>query len=123
MTVLRKARERDGETSPLLLRDHSTLTTKSQLSHRAESWRKSRRIVYTMMLVVLLIGLGENWMETPQTRIFEAIICYKYYEREDPSKIEIGRQLIGAGAIGGVPEHLCKVEEVQSELAMLRYVE
>jgi hypothetical protein len=72
------------------------------------------------MMVVLLVSLGDQWMESPQTRIYEAVICYRYFEKADPSKIAVGRNKIGPGAIGGVPELLCKTDEVQSELAMLR---
>lgn len=53
-------------------------------------------------------------------RIFESVICYRYYEKADPSKIVLGRDVVGPGAIGGVPELYCKAEQVQSELAMLR---
>lgn len=72
------------------------------------------------MLAVLLFSLGDQWMDPPQTRIFEAIICYRYYEDVDPSKILQDRSTIGPGAIGGVDEMWCKADTIQSELAALR---
>ncbi|MCJ1386988.1 hypothetical protein MMC17_010117 [Xylographa soralifera] len=71
------------------------------------------------MLVVFLNSSGEQIMETPQTRIYESVICYRYYEKADPSKIRLGRDAVGPGAIAGVDEVFCKADEVQDELAML----
>ena len=59
-------------------------------------------------------------MDSPQTRIIESVICYRYYEKVDPSKLLVGREGVGPGAIGGVAEMDCKADTVQSELAMLR---
>ena len=58
-------------------------------------------------------------MEPPETRIFESVICYRYYEQADPSRIRLGRELVGPGAIGGVDEMWCKADAVQDELAAL----
>ncbi|KAH7371060.1 major facilitator superfamily domain-containing protein, partial [Pyrenochaeta sp. MPI-SDFR-AT-0127] len=55
----------------------------------------------------------------PQTRIYESIICYRHFEKVDPSKIKLGRDVIGPGAIGGVEEMLCKADDIQNELAEL----
>lgn len=72
------------------------------------------------MLVVLLISLGDQWIESPQNRIQEAVICYRYFEQVDPSKILLSRRAVGPGAIGGVDEHWCKADQVQADLASLR---
>lgn len=72
------------------------------------------------MLIVLLVSLGDQLQESPETRILESVICYRYYEQEDPSKLLVGRDAVGPGAIGGVPEMLCKADEVQSQLALLK---
>lgn len=55
--------------------------------------------------------------ESPETRIIESVICYRYYEKSDPSKINLGRDIVGPGAIGGVDERFCKTAPVQDSLA------
>ena len=82
--------------------------------------KEAERILLLTMIVVLLVSLGDQWMYTPQTRILESVICYRHYEKVDPDKLLLGRQRVGPGAIGGVPELLCKADAVQSELAMLK---
>ncbi|KAF7597002.1 hypothetical protein BBP40_011368 [Aspergillus hancockii] len=46
-----------------------------------------------------------------QTRFYESIVCYRYYERHDPSRI---------GPRGDVPEKWCKVALVKGEVAFAR---
>ncbi|KAK3073111.1 hypothetical protein LTR53_005592 [Teratosphaeriaceae sp. CCFEE 6253] len=83
-------------------------------------WLTQQRLVYLLMLIVVVVGAGDQIIESPQTRIFESIICYRYYEEADPSKLLAGRGSVGPGAIGGVLESDCKVNVVQEQLAMLR---
>lgn len=82
--------------------------------------KKPERLTLWFMLIVLLVSLGDQLQESPETRILESVICYRYYEQEDPSKLLVGRDAVGPGAIGGVPEMLCKADEVQSQLALLK---
>ena len=107
------------ERSPLLPSDNGTRNAPQQ-PPMSESWQTPERITLLVMVVVLLVSLGDQWMETPQARIMESVICYRYYEETDPSKLLLGRDRVGPGAIGGVEEMYCKADEVQSELAMLR---
>ncbi|KAL1305068.1 hypothetical protein AAFC00_002005 [Neodothiora populina] len=58
-------------------------------------------------------------MEVPFTRVYESIYCYKYWEVHDSSKLLQGRDVVGPGAIGGVSEALCKIPEVQADVAAL----
>ena len=44
-------------------------------------------------------------------RIYESITCRKYYLEQDPSQI---------GADGQVQEELCKVKDVQTEVAAVK---
>lgn len=76
--------------------------------------------MFLILTVVLLVSLGDQWQETPLARITEAVICYRYFEKVDPSKLLLSRDQVGPGAIGGVAEMWCKADDVQSELAMLR---
>jgi hypothetical protein len=49
--------------------------------------------------------------EAAKIRMLELGLCREYYSVTDPSAI---------GADDSIPEHLCKIQKVQSELAKLR---
>jgi len=105
------------EITPLLpVLDHAS----PESDNPQKSTRKQRGplcLMITVMVAVLLMTAADQLGEAPQTRIFESIICYKYYEEKDPSKLLLSRAMIGAGAIGGVDEALCKVAPIQSQVA------
>ncbi|OQO13020.1 hypothetical protein B0A48_02484 [Cryoendolithus antarcticus] len=100
-------------TKPLLLADDTT-ATKAQRNHAAH------KIVLLLVAILILATSGDQISEAPLTRIYESIICYRYYETADPSKIRMGRDTVGPGAIGGVDELYCKVNGVQSQLSTIR---
>ena len=109
------------EESPLLspmVDDEDTLSEESNPLSRL--WQSPATFVLWLLGTILLLSLGDQWAENPQLRIFESVICYRYYEKVDPSKIIVGRDAVGPGAIGGVDEMLCKVDAVQGDVAMLR---
>ncbi|KAF2479253.1 major facilitator superfamily domain-containing protein [Neohortaea acidophila] len=108
------AREYAGsdETTPLL----PSSTPIPKLISKASP----RTLIILVIVVILLASCGDQLMESPQTRIFESVICYRYYEATDPSKLLVGREAVGPGAIGGVAEMWCKVSPVQSKVASLR---
>jgi len=83
--------------------------------HR-HSWQY---IVLLLILILVFAQCGDRLTNSPLARIKEAVICYDYYEKTDPSKLLVGRDIIGPGAVGGVAEKLCKVDAVQSKLASL----
>ena len=88
---------------------------------KTPKWRSSQAITLLLIVVLILATCGDQLMESPQTRIIEAIICYRHYEHADPSKLLLGRAVIGPGAVGGVAEMDCKAADaVQSQLASLR---
>ncbi|KAI7280915.1 hypothetical protein KC345_g4476 [Hortaea werneckii] len=103
------------ETTPLLSTENGTIED-IQSTHFPRRWRT---ITYLLMLVIFLVGAGDSIVESPTTRIFESVICYRYFESEDPSKIQLGRAAVGPGAIGGVEERYCKSDSVQQQLASL----
>lgn len=69
------------------------------------------RLKVTLFAMILLVEVGFAFLEGPMVRIFEAIACRQYYGVVDPSKI---------GANGQVPEELCKIPDIQSELAAVK---
>jgi MFS family permease len=73
--------------------------------------RKIHRRVLILVLVGLLsLEMGDFITTAPLIRIFETITCYKWYSKHDTS-------VIGPGGI--ISEKLCKIEPVQSEVALL----
>lgn len=71
----------------------------------------SFRLKMILFAMVLAVEIGFSFMEGPMVRIMESIACRQYYSAQDPSKI---------GANGQVPERLCKIGEVQAELAAVK---
>lgn len=108
-----------SELSPLLAPPQAPKATTT-----AEQNRKSRqpweKIMFVLMVVLLFASCGDQSQESPLIRITESVICYRYFENVDPSKLLLSRAEVGPGAIGGVAEMYCKADEVQSKLAMIR---
>lgn len=112
--------EMPSESSPLLRSPRVSRGEYFDLPKTARSKRSPQVIMAITMVVLLLITCGDQLMDSPQTRIIESVICYEYWEKVDPSKLEIGREGVGPGAVGGVAEIWCKTDAVQSQLALLR---
>ncbi|KAL4739265.1 major facilitator superfamily domain-containing protein [Aspergillus similis] len=66
------------------------------------------RLMITLLAMVLAVEVGFVMAGGPMTRIYESIACREYFAQADPAKIGPDRQ---------VPEELCKLKEVQSEIA------
>lgn len=102
-------RESYNESSPLL----SPSPTPTTPEHASQQKKQSKRwiflIVYLFFLIVT-IDAGSFLAEPPMTRVFEANLCLRYYEKHDPSKINND---------GTVYEALCKINEVQEKLAAI----
>lgn len=71
----------------------------------------SFRLKIILFAMVLAVEIGFSFLEGPMVRIMESIACRQYFAVQDPSKI---------GANGQVPESLCKIGEVQAELAAVK---
>ncbi|KAI9693456.1 MAG: hypothetical protein M1820_009249 [Bogoriella megaspora] len=67
-------------------------------------------VALMLVLATIILGAGDLLTQSPQTRIFEAIICRRYFKKHDPSVI---------GQNDWVPERLCKIEPVESGVALL----
>ena len=113
-----KHREPDERTH--LLPESSREGSIHEFQRPPQRWLSGKGLIYVLIAVVILSAAGDQIQDSPRTRIFESIICYRYYEEVDPSKIQLGRGAVGPGAIGGVAESFCKVDAVQEQLAMLR---
>ncbi|KAJ5773794.1 Major facilitator superfamily domain general substrate transporter [Penicillium paradoxum] len=69
------------------------------------------RLKLIMFAMILAVEVGFAFLEGPMVRIMESIACRQYFLDVDPTKI---------GADGQVPEAMCKVGEVQAELAAVK---
>ncbi|EWZ89455.1 hypothetical protein FOWG_09155 [Fusarium oxysporum f. sp. lycopersici MN25] len=86
--------------------------------NRVDEWRAAWRrhfsqwsALYVCSLFILLVDVPNFLSEVPKLRMLELGLCRDYYAATDPSVI---------GHDGSVPEHLCKVHEIQSALAKMR---
>ncbi len=65
-------------------------------------------VVALVIVIAVVSDIGESLYAAPRVRLFESSVCTRYYMQEDPSLVH---------RPGDVPEHLCKVNPVQDELA------
>ena len=69
------------------------------------------RLKLILFAMVLAVEIGFAFLEGPMVRVMESIACRQYYSETDPSKIP---------ANGQVPEEICKLAEIQAELAAVK---
>ena len=68
------------------------------------------RLLVILLIMILALDSGTIMSMGPLTRLYESVACRDYYALHDPSQI---------GAHGQVKEELCKVNEVQAEVAAI----
>ena len=93
--------------SPIVAPLYPAAAEEAQLKKKKKPW------VFLIVLAFFLIAIvdvGAFLAEAPKTRVFEANLCVRYFEKHDPSKI---------GPDGTVKEELCKEDAIQSKLAMI----
>lgn len=91
------------EDTPLLDDDNGTSQNHSIPPLPA---RNARRISIILAVVFFILSASSVVMVIPLTRLMENSICHRYYEGEIPAREPID-------------ESLCKVDEIQSELAFV----
>jgi len=62
-------------------------------------------------LLFFVVDFASYMRVAPKTRMFEMAFCRDYYQKVNPGVID---------GNGEVPESLCKIEEIQQELALLK---
>lgn len=67
--------------------------------------------VWPLVLLLLLVYMAQALYTLPLNRVIELRLCEEYYTRYDPSVIQRD---------GSIPEKLCKIDEVQRQLAWLQ---
>ncbi|KAJ5129927.1 Major facilitator superfamily domain general substrate transporter [Penicillium bovifimosum] len=71
----------------------------------------SFRLKVILFSMILAVEVGFAFLDGPMVRIMESIACRQYFAVIDPTQI---------GADGQVPEAMCKIGEVQAELAAVK---
>ncbi len=104
----------ENETALLLVQQraskdfHPSQRSETPLSKASTfSWQY---VIALCGIAVIVIDVGGYLAVTPQTRLYESIICSQYYGRE-------GTPQFGDG--GSIPEKYCKIQAIQTELAMI----
>jgi len=69
------------------------------------------KVVYLYCLFLLISNFGDNIKVGPEIRLYELLVCRRYYLEHDPSKVDND---------GSVNESYCKLDILQGELSMLR---
>ncbi|KAF9891653.1 hypothetical protein FE257_003665 [Aspergillus nanangensis] len=100
----------DEEAAAAAASDEKKLHDGSDQSHQIDP--KIRfRLMITLFTMILAVEVGIVMAGGPMTRIYESIACREYFAQYDPSQI---------GSNGEVEESLCKIKEVQTELAAVK---
>jgi hypothetical protein len=73
--------------------------------------RKGR--IRPLLALMLLINLSASLYQLPLNRVIERQLCREYFATHDPGVVDHD---------GGVDEQLCKVGEIQQELAWIQGV-
>ncbi|KAK2768347.1 hypothetical protein FQN54_000201 [Arachnomyces sp. PD_36] len=97
---------RDSDNTDIGINDGSNSKHAIPKSTAAEKVRF--RLTVVLFVMVLALETGMIMSMGPLTRLYESIACRNYYSLSDPGKI---------GAGGQVKEELCKVNDVQTEVA------
>ena len=95
------------DSTPLLPRTGLQRQPAHQPKQQSKPWVF---LVVLAIFLVTVIDLGAFLAVPPKTRVFEANLCLRYYQKHDPSKINKD---------GTVDEALCKINAVQAKMAAI----
>ena len=79
-------------------------------SHRTRCSWPWKYVVVVGIVLAVVSDIGEYLYFAPRVRLFESVVCTRYYLQRDPSLVNRD---------GSVPENFCKVNMVQDEVAMV----
>ena len=97
-----------NEQTPLLLLSENTQEPPSPEPRTAKTLR--RKVIFLVMLIIVAVDVTSYLQSIPRVRLYEIVYCRQYYQDVDPGAIGPG---------GVVDEKLCKVNVVQSQVALL----
>lgn len=94
--------------------DESSPLLKSSSSHQSRiDDRDNRKYVNIYLLLTIVAGIDFSMfmLSLPLTRVYEGITCYGYYAAHEPGRFKDP---------ASIPETLCKLEDIQEELAIVK---
>jgi hypothetical protein len=71
----------------------------------------SNRSIWPLLLLLVLTNMAMKLYDLPLNRVIEKRLCDEHYTQHDPSAL---------GPDGSIPEELCKIDEIQKQLAWLQ---
>lgn len=71
----------------------------------------SKHTIWPLVLLLVLVHLSAVLYTLPLNRVIELRLCEEHYQRHGPDSIPSN---------GAIPEKLCKIDEVQRQLAWLQ---
>jgi hypothetical protein len=102
------------ESTPLLAAyDHAT--QQQPHSGRFLTWPAYFTPLAICLVFCLVADLSSSIIDIPEVRLLEMTVCRDFYRIHDP-------KVIGPPPLSYVDEKLCKLEEIQSNLAYLRAI-
>jgi hypothetical protein len=95
----------------MVLSDTTPLLPSSQDPVAESGYWKQWKVVYLYAFFILVGNFGSGLRLVPELRLMELAVCRRYHLSHEPKNVD---------HYGNVPEALCKIDVVQSQLAMLR---
>lgn len=87
-----------------------------QRHHKRRSFWQAWRIPILCYTGALLFDSAQTMRSTPKTKLFETIICQRYYSFIDHPNVDFGI----SESVSAIPEHMCKVNPIQTELVAVK---
>ena len=84
------------------------------MSHQTSSTlhpQPSKHSIRPLILLLILVHLASVLYTLPLNRVIESRLCSEHYAQHAPSSLQPD---------GSVPEKLCKIDEIQRQLAWLQ---
>jgi hypothetical protein len=91
-------------------REHDPLLAPIRPTASSPAKDQTTKTVLYCLVTVAFISISYAFIEAPMYRLYESVICERYYKEHDPSVI---------GPAGRIPEQRCKIDSIQQELAVL----
>jgi hypothetical protein len=84
-------------------------SSRPRASSTSSTCASSKSIRTSCIVILVLVSVSNSLMAAPLERLYESVICKKYYMSHDPSKI---------GRDGTVQEEKCKCASIQGDLGI-----
>jgi hypothetical protein len=91
-------------------REHDPLLAPIRRTASSPTKDQTTKTVLCSLVTVAFISMSYAFIEAPIYRLYESVICKRYYREHEPSVIS---------PAGRIPEERCKMDSIQQELAVL----